>query len=170
DDAVDRRFDADFAEIVAGVLEAGALLRDPALLRADLFLALLQQRFGRADVVLRLLERLARRQLLRPEVALPRQRLLRLLQLHPSGLDRLPHLVERLLGGLQRGVAAFDPRAERLRVDLQQGLALLDPVGVRDCRVDDAAGRFGADFDQPLRLHLARRRDDRLEIAGPDRL
>src|SRR5207249_3825971 len=53
DDAVDRRLDADFAEIVLGTGEARALLCDAAGLCARLFFPLLQRRFGGPDIVLR---------------------------------------------------------------------------------------------------------------------
>jgi hypothetical protein len=37
-----------------------------------------------------------------------------------------------------------------------------------DGQVHDAAGRFGADLDEALRLNLARGRHDRFEVAGLD--
>ena len=70
DDAVDRRLDSHFAQVVARALEPGAFLVDAAGLRRDLFLALANRRFGGLDVVLRLVERFARGELLTPQVAL----------------------------------------------------------------------------------------------------
>ena len=40
------RLDADLAQVVAGALEAGALLLDAGFLRADLLLALLERRLA----------------------------------------------------------------------------------------------------------------------------
>ena len=51
---------------------------------------------------------------------------------------------------------------------MQQKLSNLDAVAFVDRQVDDAPRRVGADVDQTLRLNLAGRRDDRLEIAGLD--
>src|SRR5581483_4824490 len=73
DDAVDRRFHADAAQVVARAVETGALLRDAALLRFDQLLAFLDVRLRRVDVVHRFVERFARRQLLTPEILLPRE-------------------------------------------------------------------------------------------------
>ncbi len=101
DDAVDWRLDALLAQVVARAFEPGALLIDPARLRRGGLVTLLQGRFRRLHVVHRPVERVARRQLLRPVLLLPRQRRLRLLQLHPRGFHRLPHLVERALRCLQ---------------------------------------------------------------------
>ena len=70
------------------------------------------------------------------------QRLLRLLELHARGFDRLPHLLERRRRHLQRRLAAVDARAQRLRIDLQQELARLDAVAFVDGEVDDAARVF----------------------------
>ena len=64
-DAVDRRFDTDFAEIVAGALKAGALVSETSGLCRHQFFALLQRRLRRPDLVLGSLERLPCGQLLR---------------------------------------------------------------------------------------------------------
>jgi hypothetical protein len=53
---------------------------------------------------------------------------------------------------------------------LQQKLSNLDAVAFVDRQIDDSPRCVGADVDQALRLNLARRRDDRLEIAGLDAL
>ena len=170
DDAVDRRLDAHLAEVVARALEHGTLLCDAALLRLDLFLALLHVRLRGPHVVHHLVERLARRELLAPEVLLARQVLLGLLQLHFRRLDRLPHLIERLFRRLQRGGVAVDARAQRLRIDLKQELPDLDAIPFVHGEVDDAARRVGRDLHETLGLDFARGRHDGFEVARPDGL
>ena len=91
-------------------------------------------------------------------------------QLHARRLDALPRLVERRFGALQRRLAALDARAQRPRIDLHQELSQRHAVAFVDGEIDDASRCVGADVDEPLRLNLARRRDDRLEVARADRL
>jgi hypothetical protein len=169
-DAVDRRLDAHLAQIVARALEARLLLGDARALRRHLLLALGQRRLGGPDVVLGPVQRLLRRQLLLPQVALPLEGLLRLLELHPRRLHRLAQLGERRLGRPQRGRAAVDARAQRARVDLQQELPDRDPLPLVHGELDHPAGSVRADVDQALRLDRAGGRDDGLEVALSDRL
>ena len=56
------------------------------------------------------------------------------------------------------------------RIDLQQELSGLDAVAFVDRQPRHAAHRLGADVDRLLRIDLAGRRDDRLEIALLDAL
>ena len=143
-DAVDGRLDAHLAQIVARALEAGALLVDSRFLRVDLPLAFLERRFRGADVVLRALERFARRELLLPELLLAREVLLRLIELHARGLDRLPLLLERRS---RRRVSDAVPLSTRVRSRrgsiCSRNWPLVDAVAFVDGQIDDAAGRFG---------------------------
>jgi hypothetical protein len=75
-------------------------------------LAFLQRRLRGLHVVRRLLERFTRGELPGPQVLLTLECLLRLFELHASGLDRLTALIERHLRGLQRGGAAVHARAQ----------------------------------------------------------
>ena len=111
-DAVDRRLDPVLAQVVARALEDGAFLHDASGLRRQLLFALAQVRLGRLDVVGRALERFARRQLLAPQVFLPCQGLMRLLDLHFRGFNRLFHRFERLLRRLQRCRVAVNARPQ----------------------------------------------------------
>ena len=170
DDAINGRFDSDFAEVVARALEPGAFLGDAAALRHHLFFALLKGRFSRLQVVLGFLERFARRELTAPEILLALERLTRLLHLDVRRLDGLLHLIQRALRGLERGCAAVDPGPQRLRIDLEEELALLDPVPLVHRQVHHAARSVGADVDEALRLNLAGRRHNGLEIPASDDL
>ena len=114
----------------------GALLRDAARLRVAGLLALGERRLGDLHVVLRLVERFARRQLLLPELLLARRGSAapaRAARAPVSTACRICSSVD--LGGLQRRGAAVDARPQRLRVDLQQELALLDAVAFVDREV-----------------------------------
>jgi hypothetical protein len=55
--------------------------------------------------------------------------------------------------------------ARDARIDLQQELSLLDALAFLNRQIGHAAAGVGADVDEPLRLDLARRRDDRLQIS-----
>ncbi len=124
---------------------------------------------GGLEVVLGPFERLARRDALGPQIFLPREVLLPLVELHFRRLDRLPHLFERALGGLKRRAAVVHARAQRPRVDLQQELPFRDGVAFIHGEVDDAPGGFRGDVDETLGLDLAGRRHNRFEIARFDR-
>lgn len=84
--------------------------------------------------------------------------------------DGLPRLFERRFCAAERRLAAFDPCAQCPRVDLHEELAKRHPVAFVDREVDDSSGCIGADVDEPLRLNLAGRRHEGLEVAGADRL
>ncbi len=170
DNAFDGRLHAHFAQVVPRAFERRLLHVDAAFLRLDLLLALLHVRLGDLHVVHGLLERLARRQLLLPEILLTGEVLLRLQELRLRRLNRLLDLIDGGLSSLERGRAAFNAPLEQLRVDLQEELADLHAIALVHREVDDAARRLRADLDQPFRLNLSGRRDDRVEIAGADHI
>ena len=73
DDAVDRRFDADLAQVVAIGFERRLLLLDAQLLRQHLLLLRAQLRLAHLQFVLRAIEHLLRRQAALPELLLARE-------------------------------------------------------------------------------------------------
>ena len=162
DDAVDRRLDADLAEIGLGVLERRLLLLRAQLQRAEVLLLRGEVGLAHRQVGLRLFERFLRRQPALGEVLLAAVGVLGLLERRARALEREPHLLELRSRRAERGFAALDSRAQVARVDLQQELSLLDAVAFVDRQLGHASARVGADVDEPFRLDLARRRDDRL--------
>src|SRR5207245_8497780 len=125
-------------------LEARALLGDPRLLPADLFLPFLEPGLRGPDVAFGPVECFARGELLAPEVLLSGQCLLGLLELNPRGLDHLALLIERGFGLVDRRRPAVDACAQRLRVDLQQALASPDASPLVAGQTDDPPPRVAA--------------------------
>ena len=77
-------------------------------------------------------------------------------------------LLERGAGAGDRGDVAADGGFGVDRIDLQQELTGRDAIAFFHGEPGDAAHRLGADVDGLLRVDLARRRDDGLEIAPLD--
>ena len=172
DDAVDRRFDADLAQVVAGALERRALLVDPALLRrrsASRAPAAPTRRpctsFSAFSSASRVVSCCFQRSCWRARFCCA------CIELHARGLDRLPHLRRATPAP---PAATRLPLSTRVRSDFGSICSRNWPILTRSpsltARFDDAARRVGADVDQPLRLDLARRRHDRFEIARLDRV
>ena len=164
--------------------QAGLLLLDLLLARLhvllprpDVLLPRLHFRLSQRDLVLRALERLTRREAVLPQLLLPLQICLSLyevrLRRRQAGLrllDREARLLEPRLRGGHARLAALQASFELPRVDLEQELTRLDPLAFFDGEARDAPHLVGRDVHLALRLDLAGRGHDRLEVARPNRL
>ena len=104
-----------------------------------------------------------------PQLLLALQVLPRQLQRGARLLDRGARLLQRRSRGGNARFTALQLAFERLGIDLEQELAGVDALAFLHGEPGDAAHRVGGDVDLPLRLDLARRRDDRLEVAPAQR-
>ena len=119
--------------------------------------------------VLRALERLARGEATAPQILLSFQVLTGKIQRDARLLDRGARLLQRRLRGGDAGLTALQLSFERLRVDFQQKLPGADALSFLDGQPCHAPHRVGGNIDLTLWLDLARRRNDRLEIAAARR-
>ena len=137
-------------------------LRLPVL---DLLLAGLEIAFANLDVRLRALQRFASRQAGRRQFRLAFQRLARDVELGAGALQADAGLLERGVRAGHRGDIAPNGGFRVHRIDLQEKLSGADAVAFLDGELRDAAHGLGADVHRLFRVDLARRRDDRFEIA-----
>src|SRR5204863_1170086 len=96
------------AQVVLGALQSGTFLLDACALGADLLFPLAERRLRGTDIRFGFLECVPGAQLLLPELPLPRQRFLRLIELNPGRFDALAELLERPFSRLQPGRAVVD--------------------------------------------------------------
>src|SRR5215471_482316 len=164
DDALDRRLDADLAQVVLGVLERRLLLLHAIALDFDLPIGRVGLCLLYLELVLGVVERFLRRQPALPELLLARVVVLRRLQRRLAAVGLHAQLLHRRARRRQRGFRLIHLAREVARIDLEQELPPIDALAFLDGEVRHAAHRVGADVDRPLRLDLARRRDDRLQI------
>ena len=157
-------------QIVLGAVERRALLHDPAVLGlAALFSrscsadSALRTSFSALSSVSRVVSCCFHRPCCRASVCL------RLLELDPRGLDRLPQLLERRL---PRPASDASPLSTRVRSDFGSICRRNWPFVMRSpsltARLTTRPDVSALMLTRPLRLNLPGRRDDRFQIARLD--